>query len=258
MIINLFIEERHAEILNILNKEGKVVVKDLSIKFNVTEDCIRKDLKILENKGCLKRAYGGAIPFRKLAHIETIDSRKHAKLESKEIIAQKAFELIEDGETIFLDISTTNILLAKLLSNSHKKLTVITNMLDVMAILRNDENHIKVICPGGILCKDLNGFIGSMTIENISNYRLNKCFIGSCGVNLIDKSITSFDMEDGNTKKSILKNSQKKYMIMDNSKFYFDATFKFATLDDIDTIITDSLPNNDILTILDKTGTDIL
>lgn len=254
----LFTEERYGEILSILNKEGKVVVKDLSIRFNVTEDCIRKDLKILENKTLLSRTYGGAIPFRTVSHIEPLEERKHLNLDLKSIIAKKAFDIIGEGETIFLDISTTNILLAEMLSKSKKKLTVVTNMLDIMSILNNEENYITVISPGGLLKKDSNGFTGSMTIENISNYKFNRAFIGSCGVNLQDKSVTTFDVEDGNTKKAIIRNSQKVYIVMESSKFYFDSIYKFATFNDIDVIITEKMPNKDVLKILNKTNTGMI
>lgn len=254
----MFAEERQNEILNILHMEGKVVVKDLSTRFNVTKDCIRKDLKILENQGSLQRTYGGAILVRKSAPIQDIKSRQNINVNSKMIIAKKAVELIEENETIFLDISTTNIILAEELAKSQKRLTVVTNMLDIVSILNNSNNNIKVICTGGVLNKELDGFTGSMTIENISNYKPNKCFIGSCGVNVFDKSITTFDVEDGNTKKSIIENSKKTFLVMENSKFYFDGTYKFAELYDINTIITDSMPDKEFINLLNKTDTKII
>lgn len=254
----MFAQERHSEILGILHKEGKVVVKDLSSKFNVTEDCIRKDLKILEGKNLLERTYGGAVLVRKSAPKQNIEIRKTINVELKSIIAKKAFDIIEENETIFLDISTTNMLLAEELIKSQKKLTVVTNMLDIISILNKSYNNIKVICTGGLLNKDLDGFTGSMTIESISNYKPTKCFIGSCGVNIFDKSVTTFDVEDGNTKKSIINNSKKTYLVMENSKFYIDGTYKFATLYDINTIITESAPDKEIINLLAKTNTEFI
>ena len=248
----MFAQERHDEILLILKNMGKVVVKDLSLKFNVTDDCIRKDLKLLEGKNLLERTYGGAVPMRKSAHEEKINLRKNSNLKLKSIIASKAFDLIEAGETIFLDISTTNILLAHLIAEGNKKITVITNMLDIMVVLNEGTNCVKVISPGGVLCKDLNGYTGSMTIESISNYKITRSFIGSCGVNLMDKSITTFDVEDGNTKKAIIKNTKTTYLVMDSSKFYFDGSYKFATLQNINAIITEACPSKDISDLLNK------
>ncbi|MDF2883134.1 MAG: DeoR/GlpR transcriptional regulator [Clostridiaceae bacterium] len=88
VVFSLFAEERHNEILNILNYEGNIVVKDLSNRFNVTEDCIRKDLNILESKALLRRTYGGAIPNRTAAHQESIKERKKLNLNLKSIIAE--------------------------------------------------------------------------------------------------------------------------------------------------------------------------
>lgn len=254
----MFAQERHDKILEILHREGKIVVKDLSAKFDVTEDCIRKDLKLLEEKNLLERTYGGAVLIRKSARNEAIEMRRTVNLPSKQIIAKKAVDIINENETIFLDISSTNILLAEELAKSNKKLTVVTNMLDIVSMLRKADRNINVICTGGVLSKDLDGFTGSMTIDIISNYKPTKCFIGSCGVNIFDKSVTTFDVEDGNTKKAIINTSKQIFLVMENSKFYIDGTFKFATLSDIDTVITEGTPDREIVNLLSKTNTEII
>lgn len=117
----MFTEERLSEIEKRLRSRGKVKVKELSEYFQVTEDCIRKDLKILENAGKLKRTYGGAILSQDYPLERDVIDRRNYHLENKKIIARKAFQLIRDGETIFLDISTTNIELARLLAESGKR-----------------------------------------------------------------------------------------------------------------------------------------
>ena len=71
----MFMEERLEEILRILKKDGKVLVKDLSVRFNVTEGMIRKDLQKLEQEGLLKRTYGGAILERQTIHDDNIRPR---------------------------------------------------------------------------------------------------------------------------------------------------------------------------------------
>lgn len=182
----MFAQERYDKIMEILHKEGKLIAKDLSNKSNVTEDCIRKDLKLLEKNGFLQRTYGGAVPLTKSAPNEAIELRRSINIPSKQIIAKKVVDIINENETIFLDISSTNILLAEELSKSKKKLTVLTNMVDIVSVLGKPGNNINVICTGGVLNKDLDGFTGSMTIEIICNYKPTKCFIGSCGVNILD------------------------------------------------------------------------
>ena len=101
------------KILARLNTEGKVKVKELANDFEVTEDCIRKDLTALEKEGLLKRIHGGAMQVRKNLHAYHVDERMSVRLSQKKIIAKKAVELIEENTVIFLGISTVNLELAK-------------------------------------------------------------------------------------------------------------------------------------------------
>ena len=131
----MFIEERHEAILRTLHEHGKVKVRDLSEKFQVTDDCIRKDLKVLENAGCLKRTYGGAILSQDYPLDRDVVDRRNVNVEKKAAIAEKALGLIRDNETIFLDISTTNIKLAELLVEKHRRVVVVSNMIDILQVL---------------------------------------------------------------------------------------------------------------------------
>jgi DeoR family glycerol-3-phosphate regulon repressor len=254
----LFAEERLQAIQNILNTKGKLKVKDLSTQFNVTEDCIRKDLKSLENQGLLKRTYGGAVQLRESSGNYDMLARKEVNVPSKTMIAKKAFDLILDRETIFLDLSTTNILLAKLLAENAKRATIVTNTLEIINILSASPNPIAVVATGGILNKNLLGFTGAATIELISRYKFDKSFIGSCGVNVFDHSITTFDIDDGITKRAIIEASKKSCLVMENTKFHFDGNYKFAALDDIDCIVTDALPNTETVKILEDLNIELL
>lgn len=253
----MFAAERLDEIVRILNKEGKVVVKELSTLFNVTEDCIRKDLKVLENQNLLHRTYGGGVLVRESAKIENIENRKGRDVIAKRIIAGKAFELIEENETVFLDISTTNIILSEIISKSSRRVTVITNMLDIVKSFSNN-NLCKVIGIGGVFNKELNGFTGAAAIENISQYKVSKAFIGSSGIDIYDGSITTFDVEDGNTKKAIIASSKNVYLVMENRKFYIDGTYKFAHLQDINSVITEERPDESVMEILNNNDTGII
>lgn len=253
----MFAEERLEEILKILRLEGKLKVKDISAKFNVTEDCIRKDLKILENQGHLKRTYGGAVQIRESAHEQDIVLRKEINISTKTIIAEKAFHIIENRETIFLDISTTNIILAKLLAESTKNLTVVTNMPEIINVL-SSKNNVTLISPGGVLNKNIGGFAGAPTIDFISKYKFDKTFIGSCGIDAFDRNITTFDIEDGMTKKAIIQSGKKNYIVMESDKFYSDGNYKFATIDDINCIITDSIPTDEIKNIIEELNIELI
>ena len=253
----MFAEERIEKIIQLLNENQKVVVKQLSKSFEVTEDCIRKDLKVLAKQGIIKRTYGGGVLSRSTAPNNDILSRKNINIEGKLKIAEKAFDLIKSRETIFLDISSTNILIADKIAKGNKKLIVITNMIDIIKTFSKSD-HVDVIGTGGVFNKDVNGFVGSTAIESISRYKVNRAFIGSCGVNMFDKSVTAFDIEDGNTKKAIISSGKKVYLVMENKKFYYDGTYKFANIYDVDAIIVDEMPDELICNELEKMNVGLI
>lgn len=250
---NMFTEERLEAIIQCLHQDGKVKVKNLSEQFQVTEDCIRKDLKVLENAGRLKRTYGGAILSQDYPLDRDVIDRRTINVEKKAIIAQKAVDLIKDNETIFLDISTTNIKLAELLLETRKRVVVVTNMIDILQVLAK-SSLITPIGTGGMMYRTVNGFMGSATIEIIKQYSFDRAFIGSCGLDMTDGSITTLGVEDGLTKKAALQSSRHKYIVMERDKFYFNDSFKFAHFDDINGIITDESPDPTTVSTLEASG----
>lgn len=249
----MFTEERLETILQNLHQDGKVRVKNLSEQFQVTEDCIRKDLKVLENAGKLKRTYGGAILSQDYPLERDVIDRRTFNEDKKIIIAKKASDLIKDHETIFLDISTTNIKLAEILVETRKRLVVVSNMIDILQILSRSST-ITAIGTGGTMYRTVNGFMGAATIEVIKQYSFDRAFIGSCGVDMVDLSITTLGVEDGLTKKAALQSSRHKYVVMERDKFYFNDSYKFAHFDDINGFITDETPDQSTLNILDSAG----
>lgn len=253
----MFTEERQGAIEQCLRQFGKVRVKDLSEKFQVTEDCIRKDLKILENAGRLKRTYGGAILSQDYPLERDVVDRRNYHLEKKKIIAAKALELIRNNETIFLDISTTNIELAKLLAASRMRVVVVSNMIDILQILAKNS-LITAIGTGGTMYQTVNGFMGAATIEVIKQYSFDRAFLGSCGVDMVDCTVTTLGVEDGLTKKAAVQSSRHKYVVMEREKFYFNDSYKFAHFDDINGIVTDEFPDSTIVNTLESSGVRLI
>ena len=238
----MFTEERREAVIRKLNLEGKVRVRELSEEFQVTEDCIRKDLKALENAGRLKRTYGGAILSQDYPLERDVVDRRKVNVEKKAVIAAKAVELIRENETIFLDISTTNIRIAELLVKKTRRVVVVSNMIDILQILAGSRS-IEAIGTGGTMFRTVNGFMGAAAIQAIRQYSFDRAFIGTTGIDLSEGAITTFGVEDGLTKQAALESSRHKYVIMERDKFYFNDSYKFAHLDDIDGIVTDSEPD---------------
>ena len=243
----MFIEERQIAIEKVLREQGKVRTRELSEMFQVTEDCIRKDLKTLENAGKLKRTYGGAILSQDYPLERDVIDRRNYHVDRKMVIAAKAMTLIKEREAIFLDISTTNIELAKLLAKSKMQLTVVSNMIDILQLLAQNPK-ITAIGTGGIMYPTVNGFLGSAAIQVIRQYSFDRAFMGSCGIDM------TLGVEDGLTKKAAIESSRHKYAVMEREKFYFNESYKFTQLDELDGIITDEFPDQSVQDMLDSLG----
>lgn len=233
----MFTSERHQAIINTLQLKGKVKVKELSEIYDVSEDCIRKDLKLLEQKGYCERVYGGAVA--KMEIERNVFQRQNLDVEAKKELAAKIYDCIQDGETIYLDVSTTNLIVADLLANGDKRCIIVSNMLDILQLLAKNP-RLTVIGTGGNVNLELSGFIGSLTIQVIKRHNFDRCFVGTTGIDLSCKQITTFDLDDGLVKEQVLMNSKKRYLIMENHKFETIGTYRFADVSMIDEVITNT------------------
>ncbi|MDD7795385.1 DeoR/GlpR family DNA-binding transcription regulator [Clostridium sp. 'White wine YQ'] len=246
----MFIVERHKHILDLLERDGKVLVKDLSTLFGVSESMIRKDLQVLEKNNLLQRTYGGAINIKRtIVTGESFFKRVEKNTDLKEVIAQKAYELLKEGDTIFLDASSISYFLAKLITQNNKSITLITNMVEISSMIKLDSKT-HVIFIGGDYDPLVGGNIGSHSNEQIKLYRCNKAFIGCSGIDLRDGSISTGESEDAGTKKVIMKISKELFLLAPNERFNLDGIYTFSNISDFHSIITESEPNDSIMTLL--------
>ena len=224
-------QERHNQILARLNLEGQVRVKDLSKEFDVTEDCIRKDLTILEKANKLKRIHGGATQLRVNLHTINVNDRREIRVTEKKIIAQKAIELIKPGTMVFLGISTVTLEIAKLIYQRNLNVTVVTNMIDIMKIFTQDCAT-QLIFIGGGLNRARDGFIGSITINQLRKYKFDLSFLVVVGIDVYNGKVTTYDVNDGLTKKEVIHSSKKCYMVAETAKLELDGNYVFADIGD--------------------------
>lgn len=248
----MFIEERYKYILDLLDKNGKVLVKDLSKEFNVSESMIRKDLQALEKKNLLQRTYGGAINVKhSLVNCQSFSKRVVENIDLKEIVAQKAFNQINENDTIFLDASTISYMIAKLIVKNDTPITLITNMFEISSLIpENSKTHFIFI--GGDYNVFVGGSIGSYSIEQIKEYRCNKAFLGCTGIDLSDGSISTAISEDSCTKRAIISISKELFLVMLNEKFKTNGSFIFSNAVDFHGIITEDLPDKSIINLLEE------
>ena len=253
----MFLEERQEAILNLLSRDGKVRVKDLSEMFKVTEDCIRKDLGALEKQGKLKRTYGGAVVRRENLHMLEVSKHRNTDVEAKRRIAQAAVKLIHEKDMVFLDISTSNLAIAELLVKTDRDMTVVTNMIDILVVLARNPK-IRLVFAGGKINKSRDGFWGGMTLDFISKLKPDIAFVGAVGVDVKENSVSTYDIEDGINKAAIVRVAKRAYVVAEARKLSNDGNYNYTSLDTLSGLITDSKPAEDICEAAEDYGVEII
>ena len=229
-----FQEERQEQILKILEKEKRVMTKDLQEKFNTTAVTIRKDLAILEEKALLKRTFGGAIKVKKLYQGLTLNKKEKLYLDEKLKIVKKAALLISDGDTILLDSGSTTSLLAKEIKNN-TNVTVITNAINIATELL--QSDIEVILTGGVLLKESSTLVGPLADVVLRKLTTSKLFIGVDGIDFT-AGLTTPNILEANTSRIMMDISMETILLVDSSKFGRRSLGVISDISKIDKIIT--------------------
>jgi DeoR/GlpR family transcriptional regulator of sugar metabolism len=233
--------ERRNSILEKLQAERRVVVSELSILYDVSEETIRRDLEKLENEGYVIKSYGGAV-LNENANLDLpFNIRKNKNVVGKQKIADLISQTIYDGDYIFLDASSTAVAIAKTIKGK-KGLTIITNSLEI-AIELLDVPDCKVISTGGEIVSTAFGLVGHVTDKTIRSYYVDKTIVSSKGLD-IDKGFTDSDERHANNKRSMLESARVKILAVDSSKFDRVSFAKIGDLRDITMIVTDTKPED--------------
>lgn len=228
----MFAQERQRMIIERIHQNGRVRVKDLSQEFDVTEDCIRKDLAVLEKEGQLMKTYGGAVSVKENPHRYRSSDRRTESNEERVAIATKAVSILEEEDTIYLDISLTSVEIAKQLIHFTHPLKVITNMIEVMNLLCLCP-HITLLFIGGQLNNERDGFWGSLSSQMVRSFRIDKAFLGVVGIEVTQGQLTTYCIDDGIMKKTVIEQSQASYLLCEERKFTEYGSYVFASLHDV-------------------------
>ena len=232
---------RKNEIFELLTIYKKVSVNDLAKRFNVTTMTIRRDLNELETQGIVNLYYGGASLNEGNAIEKSFDLRESQESRIKYFIAYQASKYINDGDTIYIDGGSTCYNICHFLKN--KKITVLTNSLRTVNLLKNCED-VKVIIAPGEYSKVQEIVASYATIEFISRYHLNKAFLSTSGIDL-DNGVSIATEMEAQIKNKILQISDKKILLVDHTKFNQNFLVKHGMIDDFDIIITDNKIDED-------------
>ncbi|GIN58194.1 DeoR/GlpR family DNA-binding transcription regulator [Lederbergia ruris] len=227
--------ERHQHILQYLKEHNVATVSALAEHFQVHEATIRRDLITLVKEGRLKRTHGGVIMEEEVHSEPPFQERESAQLDEKIRIGQSAAQMIRDGENIILDSGTTTVHIAKSITNK-KNLTVITNDINIAAILRSTP-YIKVIVTGGTLFPDSYMLNGMITDEVLQTLHVHKAFIGTPALHH-QKGLTHFDETLVPAKRGMIRAAKQVIVVADHTKIGNVSLHKIASPNQIHDIIT--------------------
>lgn len=230
----MFAIERLNKIKELLYKEKRVDVVELSDMFSVTEVTIRRDLDKLERKGFLVKIYGGAVLKDDTIQQPRILDNNDETFQEKQMIGKIASEMIDNGDAIFLSPGRTCLEIARSLKD--KRVTVVTNDMSIGMALK-DTIGIKVILTGGDLMPSTNTLVGGFALQALGGIFINKAFIGVKGAHL-DSGYTVDSYEEVMLIQEVKKISSQLIVVADYTKFNRTGFAKLGDLTIAKTVIT--------------------
>lgn len=228
---------RRQQILQKLKQQGRITVQEIIETMGCSEATARRDLDVLERQGELVRTIGGALfegpsPMKEIPFAE----KKNQLWFEKEVIAKKAAELIEEGDSICLSGGTTTYLIAKEIKK-RQGITVVTNAVNIAMELADSE-ALQVVVIGGVMRSNTFELSGPLAEKTIEHLNIRKLFLGIDGLR-IDKGITTYSELEAATARMMMKRAEQTLAVFDHSKVGKASLFSIAGLQELSACITD-------------------
>ncbi len=234
-----FVYNRHLRILDILKDKGSVSVDELAEALDVSAVTIRRDLDVLDQRGFLVRTHGGALPMNQ--RVEQVPERQFNEKDilnvmEKKRIAEKAVELVQDGEIIFMNSGSTLLFFIKALRN--KRVKIITN--NAAAIDCEHDPLVEFMFLGGEYREQSRSFVGEIPINTLKNFYSNHTFLGTNGLDL-ERGLTTSNYQECSINQAMIENTHGKVIVLaDSSKLGKVSNFISSELNKVDVVVTDT------------------
>lgn len=208
--------ERHEQILKQLKENGKVSVQKLSTSLKVSEVTIRKDLRILEDKGLLFKTYGGATLTNPYTNERPVDEKQKIHSREKDAIARAAQPLVGDHDSLILGSGTTVLALARLLQ-PERETNIITSALNISLELAG-RPHTHVLQLGGQLRATSSSVVGPYAESFLASITCGVLFLGVDGID-VDFGLTTTNLDEARLNQKCIEIAQTTIVLADSSKF---------------------------------------
>lgn len=247
--------QRHQRIVERLREKGFVSVPELASECAVSEMTMRRDFDLLAERAMILRTHGGAtLPTAQI--VDLIEPNFHARTEvhraEKAAIGKAAAALVQEGQTVALDIGSTTFELARALS--HRAINIFTSSLTIAMYL--SQRQANVYLPAGKVAGSEPSIVGAQAVQQIGTLNFDLAFIGVSGVS--ESGFYDYSLEDAEIKRKILSCSQRNVVLLDASKFNRMSVTRVSSFDGINTVITDTEPPENLRRLFDAAGIEVL
>lgn len=242
-------EERRRVILELINHDGRVLVKDLAAHFGTSQITIRKDLELLHTNGKVHRTHGGALVVESGALLDpTLREKEKQHRKEKLQIASAAARMVQEGESVLLDSGTTTTAVARAL-RGFRNLTVITNAVNIAAELSGAQ--VEVILTGGTVRKNSFSLVGPLAEETLRELTADILFLGVDGFDS-KMGLSTPNLLEAKVNKVMVEIARKVVAVCDSSKFGRRAMSTIVPVSAVHHVITDKhLPKSDLANLRD-------
>lgn len=248
--------ERRQAILQLLRERASVKVADLAAWLDVSEGTIRNDLESLDEQQQLLRVRGGAVAKEQyIDQPRALRAKARVHSDEKRWLAQWAAGMIENGDVILLDASTTVLHIAAYLGD-RRNLTIFTNGVEVARLLATDPSN-TVILLGGMLRPDGNAITGTLWQPILKDFHIQTAFF-SCSGFAPQVGFMEADLQEVQLKRQMLQASQRRIALVDASKIGKLGLTPFATLHDVDYVVTDTNTPRDVVEEIRRSNTHVV
>ncbi len=249
------IKLRQTKILEIIRKEERVSVEKLAAELNISRETIRRDLTDLAKKNKIQKIHGGAILPQNFGEA-SFQQRMSDNAFEKAKIAAKALSFFTSGETLFIDTGSTTLYFAEKLSEI-SGLTIITNSTEIARIVSSSKANNQVFLLGGEFSPDNRQTIGTMAISQIRQFRAHHAVLTIGAIDSLTGAM-DYNIEEAQIASAMIEQSKSLTILVDSSKFNQLASFEVCSLDKIDRLICDKLPEDELLQKLQAAEVEII
>lgn len=245
---------RQAEICDLVARHGEMSVERLALKFDTSQETIRRDLSILADSGRVQKVHGGV--RRVLRRDEgAFEERMGRNALAKRLIAEKVAKLVAPRQAIFMDTGSTTLICAEALARV-KDLTVITNSARIAATFAAGTGGAEVYLLGGRYSSDNSQTVGSTTIREIEQYRTDRAIIT---VGALDSGgVQDCSNDEAQVARAMIAVASQITVVADHSKFGQSATFSVCDLEKIDQLVVDKFPEGVLKDALTEANVEVL